>query len=562
MRRASRARDQRGAVTLTVALTMTALMGVASLALDVGLQRVGVRDMQALSDVVALDLARHLDGRTAAVIDADPAWDSAMAESIDRNDDTLGDTPQVTTELGEIDVVAKEFVPVPSSAIPTAVRVTSSSSVSYVLRSGDGDIERSAVAEATESACFALGSYAARVRAGDSALLAPILGAVDSDLRLGLVDYQGLATADVHLGEVAVALGAGSVDELASTRVSASELYVAVAEALSREGDAAAAELLRSIAVKVTELPDITVGELVGLSSGGTAGFASTFNVLDLVTGAAFLADGDHAVDVEDLGVTLPAVGTGLTGDLEIIEAPRYACTTVDGAAGRTAETAQVRLDVHGSLASLPSLAVPLVGTLDATSAGMHLSAEVAQATGTLTDITCGNPTSTSDPEGVAVDVRTGLTDVNLGVPIRLQGDISVTGILGLVDVDILLRAGSALTPGDNTESIEYLVPPMQYGQAKETVNGGVGLPGATITVQSISARTLLGVPVTLPAATLDAILASVTSGIVDPVVTPVVTDVNNLLLGPLADALGLRLGGADLYLMDGPDCATPRLSG
>ena len=48
-----------------VAIMLTVLMGASAFAVDIGMQRVARRDMQALADAVALDVARLLDGRTA-----------------------------------------------------------------------------------------------------------------------------------------------------------------------------------------------------------------------------------------------------------------------------------------------------------------------------------------------------------------------------------------------------------------------------------------------------------------------------------------------------------------
>jgi hypothetical protein len=221
---------------------------------------------------------------------------------------------------------------------------------------------------------------------------------------------------------------------------------------------------------------------------------------------------------------------------------------------GSKATSTQVALSVGGTLAALPS-----VLGLASTSTGLSLTASIAKAEGILREIDCGQAVTLSDPEGIKVDVTTGLTSVSLGVPIRLQGNLTVG--LSIYALDIQLRAAASVTPAINTESVEYMVPPMQYGQAKETVNGGVGLPAATVTVVSISAK-LLGIPVTLPAATLTSILSSVTTLIVNPVINPLITNVNNLLLGPVADTLGLKLGGADLYMYSRPSCTTPALRG
>ena len=555
-----RRKDEGGAVALVVGLSMTVLMAIASFALDLGLQRVGVRDMQALADVVALDLARQIDGRSVSNVEGDPHWLAGRDDSVARNADTIGDPPTVTPVLGTVNDLTGVFTAKTGTDIPNAVQVTAVSSVDYVLRSGEGAVTRSAVATARASVCFALGSYAARVNAGSSSLLGPILGAIDSDLNLSLVSYQGLAGLSVDLGDIAAELGIGTVSELASTSVSASNFYIAVANVLQDDGHAAQAALLQSLALKITNLPNLTIGNMLGLTTAGEGALDTQFNVLDLLTGAAMVANGTNAVAVPSLGISIPGV-TNLSGALTVIEAMKPVCPTKNSTgAGSKATSTQVNLSLGGTLAALPN-----VLGLVSTSTGLSVSASIAKAEGTLRDITCGNAVTESDPEGITVDVKTGLTSVSLGVPIQLVGNISVLG-LGTVRVTLGLQVGASVSPADNTESVSYMVPPMQYGQAKETVNGGVGLPNATVTVQSLDARLIvLGVPltaVTLPAATLTNILNGVTSTIINPIINPLITNLNNLLLGPVADTLGLKLGGADLYMYSRPSCTSPALRG
>jgi len=59
-------------VLVLVAIVLSTLIGFTSLAIDIGYQRVVRRDMQAVADVVALDLSRRLDGRTAQTIMTTP----------------------------------------------------------------------------------------------------------------------------------------------------------------------------------------------------------------------------------------------------------------------------------------------------------------------------------------------------------------------------------------------------------------------------------------------------------------------------------------------------------
>ncbi len=63
-----RKRDERGTTIVLVAIVSIVLVTIAAFAVDLGMQRVARRDMQALADAVALDLARLVDGRTAQQI--------------------------------------------------------------------------------------------------------------------------------------------------------------------------------------------------------------------------------------------------------------------------------------------------------------------------------------------------------------------------------------------------------------------------------------------------------------------------------------------------------------
>ena len=139
---------ERGAVLVLVAIVLSTLIGFTSLAIDIGYQRVVRRDMQAVADVVALDLSRRLDGRTAAVIDADPAFDAAVTASRDRNDFAAATGRTLVVALGVVDPVTFAFTAVAPGAVPDAVKVTTTDTVNYFFRPGSGTTSRSAVGRA------------------------------------------------------------------------------------------------------------------------------------------------------------------------------------------------------------------------------------------------------------------------------------------------------------------------------------------------------------------------------------------------------------------------------
>src|SRR3546814_9751778 len=70
-----------------VGLLTVVLVGVCSLAIDIGYQRVAKRDMQAIADIVSMDMARKLDGKTTGQLSGS-TWNDALADSLNRNDNS------------------------------------------------------------------------------------------------------------------------------------------------------------------------------------------------------------------------------------------------------------------------------------------------------------------------------------------------------------------------------------------------------------------------------------------------------------------------------------------
>ena len=163
------------------------LLMVSAFAIDLGMQRAGRRDMQAVADLVALDMGRLIDGRTRAQIEAGngdkPSAATQLGWSVANNDnDTIGSSPSVTAywvELSDRRQLRRRPAACRSrsrpAAVPTGVVVRAATDVGFAFAGvtgvASGDVERTAVALAEESACFRLGSYAARLNSSSSALL-------------------------------------------------------------------------------------------------------------------------------------------------------------------------------------------------------------------------------------------------------------------------------------------------------------------------------------------------------------------------------------------------------
>ena len=209
-------------------------------------------------------------------------------------------------------------------------------------------------------------------------------------------------------------------------------------------------------------------------------------------------------------------------------------------------------------------LALPTVGV--GTKAGsptgrpLGLTLSLASAAGHLTQVTCANPASTAPVSAHSITLATtsGLLAADLTVPLAVSGKIGAPPLLGLVSftigVDVKVSAASA---AGQVHSTTITVPPQQFDTAYSAGSGSLSLAGGSVTRSGLTVTaTLLGVPVTLPAATVDSIL----SAAVSTVVTPLVNQLDAGVVKPLANLTGTRIAGADVIALSKPHCSVPVL--
>ncbi|GAB2622215.1 hypothetical protein GCM10027270_06050 [Nocardioides ginkgobilobae] len=527
-------RDERGAVVPMVAIILTVLMISAAFAVDLGKQRVVRQDMQALADVVALDMVREIRGRTVAVIEADPAWQTAIDQSVARNSSTLGDDPEVDVVLGDVDPDTRVFTPLTGATEPNGVRVTAGSEIDFAFVPGSGGASRTAIAATEPVACFRMGSFALALSAGNSALLNTLIG---DALNLGVLSYDGLADAEVSLLGLAAELGAASADELlALPNVSLGDLVLATAEVLGQEGGSTAdVQLLETVAASVGSLPAVAVTDLIAVAPGADSALTAGVNVLDLLATSAFLSNGNSFLTIPDLQASLGLTGTGLTSNLQVIQEPQFGCGPVDVA---QASTSQIAIDLGGTLAALPDI----LGTT--VSADMTLDLDVASADGTLKEVSCGT-LAPGSPDTMRVDVTDGLLTATLTVTVTLR-DLGIPVAGG----SIVIGTAPPVAPGQATMTFPTEA---SYTTRYTTGSGSIGLTGLTA---NTSGFVLLGV---LPVGvTLNELLSAVLSEVVNPLVAALDTSV----LTPLTDLLGANVSGADVWGVPRPNCDASALRG
>lgn len=456
----ARRRDEHGAAAVFVGMIMVLLVGTAALVVDLGTQRVARADMQSLADVVALDLARELDGRTAGEIGS---LQALAEESLGRNSSTLGDAVLGAPELLVVDPATGGATVAGPDDVPNAVRVRASTSVGFAFGLAEsGSATRSATAFASPHACLKLGSSALRVD--------DLLG---SGVSLSAADHQGLAAAEVVLADLAAHLSAGTVAELLGTQVTLGGFYLAVADALDDNGESSAASILRASVLgamsAAATVEPVVVGDLLALGSGGGAALAATVDALSLATAAAHVADGVNGIAV-DTGNPL------VTARLRITELPRIAC------GGATAETAQLRLEVRSEVPLLP---VALVSSLS-----------VAHASGSIAAVECTDGEATS-------------LDVSMAAPALAVLSVELDSDFG--DLEI---AGTEPAPGSAGSYAVAL--PAHYDTAYETPSGAgtLGIPHVAATDFPLVTR-----PPALAIASINAALdalASTVTGLAD----------------------------------------------
>ena len=300
-----RRRDERGAIIPMVAMLLVVLVPSSAMAVDLGMQRVVRRDMQTLADVVALDVVRLVDGRTASQIrsgyNGQPTLDIAVARSVARNDDVLGDDPTVTATLVHIDTATGVLDTVSGGAVrevtgpevPNAVLVAASGAVDFAFLPGRGPAVRTAVAVPSPSSCFRLGSFAAGVDTAQANLLNQLLpGLLNfSSLSGTLVGYQGLAAANVTLLELVgvSGLGVGTPDELLQLDgLTVGQFYAAMATVLQNHGGpTASVTLLQYLSSHVNLTRTIAIRDLLGITTADTAALAASFDICLLYTSDA-----------------------------------------------------------------------------------------------------------------------------------------------------------------------------------------------------------------------------------------------------------------------------------
>ena len=535
--RPARGRKDRGAVLVITAMALPVLILMTAFSIDLGRQRAARRDMQAKADVIALDLARLIDGSTYQNID----YAAPLAASAQRNNVPVAKITSVT--WGTLNATTHAFEAcATANCVPSAVKVRAEDSISYFFQRGMGDVSRSAVAAQDSVAAASIGSFAAAVDLTKSGIAqAPVLNALIGDaLNLGLLGYSGLANWNLSFAQIASSAGLGTPTELFSGDVSAFEALTAAAAVMQQQNPNAAelAVLNQVLAVPNSPLHDVSVADIANVQAGSEdAALASTVNLFDFLTAAAFIANGSSAL-------TLPTttLGAGLfTSTAHVTQGPQF---WSGGVGAQSPLTSQVGLDGEllvstGTICESTTnllAALPLVGNLLSLLTGAGgcgflnlnkiitvevravVSANLAAAKGTFTNIACPAAGKQLD-----VAVRSDLvSDTSVALHVLLKAGTNTIA-------DIPLNA--ATNGGQANGSVPFTVPPDVFGvyKASNPSSGSLGLDNLSLTAGGLGP------------------LEGPVEALVNPVITTALDAINLTLIEPLSEALGVRVASADV---------------
>ncbi len=552
-----RAADERGAVLAVTALAMTVMIGATALAVDIGQLTNNNRTQQARADVIALDAARTLGGQTSAVLSgATGATVLAVQASATRNGVPF---TSLTVDLGNMSGTTFTAVATPvidgviqtvtNTSVPKAVRITATGTVDFAFRQGSHATNRKAVAVQSASVGFSVGSFLVGTTGAQDTVLNSIFG---SAFHAQVLSYQGLASANVTLEALGLNMPvtALSPTEVLNTSITAKNLMLASAAALNDGAHTAAVNVLNALAASVTTDTMVRLGDFMMVGVGGaTAAADAQFNVLQMLTAAAFVVDGSHAITIPQAQVNVPGVGS-VAIELDVISPAQWRLPAYVGDSADTAQvhlkiTPQINIGTSGTVNGCTSNALKSLLTLNVgelltctlggivnkvislnLNASIPIDLNLAKAKATLTAINCANPQSiTLDPEVAPLVVTS-------NIDMTFTGSV-LSNSLGNV---LRVRADAGVVSQSDPPPVSFLHP-SEFGIPKTVTSNTLSLAGLTnLTVTDTTV--------------LNADLGPVTAVLGSAAVVPLnaaFTALDTGLITPLIHGLGLGIGGADL---------------
>ncbi|GAB2881073.1 TadG family pilus assembly protein [Paraburkholderia jirisanensis] len=570
--RVAHAHRQRGVAAVVAALWLA--VAVAALgALDIGNVFMVRRQLQRSADLSASAGAQAIGGANAC--DAARTAAGAIATANGLPDGVLDAKPPasatMTVVCGRWDVPSAGSAPVFSTtgAPLNAVQVSIQQQVPFMFLGPARTVSASATAKAIDIGTFSLATGTVALSGGMlNNLLNSLLG---TNLALGVLTYQGLATTQVKLGDLAAALGVGSVDALLNTTVSIQDLVQAMITAITANSTVSVdvASALATIKATVPKGLQVKLGDTatghgllaIGLENPQGA-LSSKISVLDALLVSAEIANTQSAINL-GAALNLGALGAVST-KLAIIQPPVIAIgeagVDANGNPRTSAHSAQVRLALSVSL--LPSIDLGVLANISVLNLPLYI--EVGDATAHLQTTQC---TASRDTSSSTILTQTGVAGICIGgnaaanftdstTPLACSQQIDITSVQLLLSLVQIFVSVDSLNLQLNNPQSTPLTFDARAGNSDDyqSINTN-GLGGATagllgqILTQLPGALhvrgKLLGLPFDLSTEP-DSLISNLLAGVVNAL-SPVLTELDKLLV-PLLQALGVQIGAATVH--------------
>ena len=531
--------DRRGSIAVLAAVVAMMTMGFAALAIDTGKVFVDRRHAQSATDLAAI----------AAVSDLPNALKAATATAA-RNQ--FGDGTPITVELGVYSArpdlkPADRFVPA-SAATANAARVTLRTTAALTFGAAlfgrnSMDVITRATAAQSALATFAIGSRLARLDGGLlNGLFSALLGTTVS---LSVMDYEALLATNLDLFDVLTALaartggGATTYAALLAKSVKPLDLLAAMADSRSAAGNDRATQALK---VLVQALGDkqaqvalqavIDAGRYDSLPIGDKPRVGAVVSALDMLMALAQTLGGPTTVQL-GVGATVPGI-LDATVALRIGERPQGTSWLTVGAAGARVETAQMRLLVDARVAGLAPIA----------SVRLPVYLDVAAASATLTQLTCGFPDAATS--SATLSVQPSLTDAWIG-DVSPAAFNNLAAALNPAPVTIASVAALVTAKARAHASIANLTPvPVRFSMSEIAARTRKTV-GTQDIVTSLLSRLIADTQLDVSLFGINLLLPDTTTPLLRTILTQAATPLDQLL-GTVLATLGVGLGQADVW--------------
>lgn len=524
------ARDRRGGIAVIAAVAGGLICACAAVSVDVGSLMLHARKLQGAADLAAMAAATDLELAEAA--------GSATAAA------NMGEGVQSLVVRGRY-APDRARKPIdrftPDDTAPNAVRVTLRDDAPLyfgrvILGRETVALTRSATAVAPDQTPRAILSIGSRLAALEGGLANQLLsGLTGSSVSLNLMDYNGLAEADVNLltwfDALAVDAGvkAGDYDALLEHKLDAGRALKVLERVAGEEADSALSKLSHA-ALGV----DLDLGRVIGVRAASERGVAQALDaevsVRDLVM-AVLTSGGDRQIA---LNLGAHAGVADVTAMVAIGERPnRSPWLTVSDRADPVVRTAQARVYLKArtaqKLSGLAQVDLPVL-------------VELAAAEARLKQIDCaGGPR-------VVVEARPGLATAMIGRIDDTRLDdfkqelspepATVLSAIGLVK---LMASAEASLADPGFKSLTYSQDDISAQRLKSVKSTALtqGLVASLVRKMEVDVQTLgLGLG-------LGGLVQAL--GVLLTPIAPALDGVLNTVL----DLVGLRLGEADVVVHD-----------